>query len=123
MTRGTDHFDEKPHSSVSEPIKEEEVDNLNYPQPWKFEKWFLGGYSQKRMLKFKNPKTMYYAINLFAGTNMDTTRSVQEFELTIGALGIAIMFYGYDQGVMSQVNLNPDYQEHMGIAPVTGMST
>ena len=30
------------------------------------------------------------------------------------------MFYGYDQGVMSQVNLNPDYQELMGIAPVEG---
>lgn len=83
MTRGTDHFDEKPHSSVSEPIKEEEVDNLNYPQPWKFEKWFLGGYSQKRMLKFKNPKTMYYAINLFAGTNIETTRSVQNLGLPL----------------------------------------
>ena len=35
--------------------------------------------------------------------------------------GIAIMFYGYDQGVMSQVNLNPDYQTRMGINPVTGM--
>ena len=32
------------------------------------------------------------------------------------------MFYGYDQGVMSQVNLNPDYQTLMGINPVTGMS-
>ena len=30
------------------------------------------------------------------------------------------MFYGYDQGVMSQVNLNPDYQTRMGINPVTG---
>lgn len=35
--------------------------------------------------------------------------------------GIAIMFYGYDQGVMSQVNLNPDYQTRMGINPVTGI--
>ena len=26
----------------------------------------------------------------------------------------------YDQGVMSQVNLNPDYQTHMGINPVKG---
>ena len=26
----------------------------------------------------------------------------------------------YDQGVMSQVNLNPDYQTHMGINPVEG---
>lgn len=35
--------------------------------------------------------------------------------------GVAIMFYGYDQGVMSQVNLNPDYQTHMGINPVKGI--
>lgn len=35
--------------------------------------------------------------------------------------GIAIMFYGYDQGVMAQVNLNPDYQTRMGINPVTGI--
>ncbi|KAL8667344.1 MAG: hypothetical protein Q9168_007283 [Polycauliona sp. 1 TL-2023] len=81
---------------------EEDSDNLNYPKPWKFEKWFIGGYSQGRMIKFKSPKTMYKAINLFAG--------------------VAIMFYGYDQGVMSQVNLNPHYQELMGIAPVEGNS-
>lgn len=31
------------------------------------------------------------------------------------------MFYGYDQGVMSQVNLNPHYQELMGIAPIEGL--
>ena len=79
-----------------------EFDNLNYPPAWRFEKWFPGGYSQSRMLKFKNPKNMYRAINLFAG--------------------VAIMFYGYDQGVMSQVNLNPDYQSRMGIAPVKGNS-
>lgn len=30
------------------------------------------------------------------------------------------MFYGYDQGVMSQVNLNPDYQILMGIHPIEG---
>ena len=33
------------------------------------------------------------------------------------------MFYGYDQGVMSQVNLNPHYQELMGIAPIEGKSS
>lgn len=69
--------------------KDEDYDNINYPPPWKWERFFIGGYSQSRMLKFKNPKTMYTAINLFAG--------------------VAIMFYGYDQGVMSQVNLNEDY--------------
>ena len=69
-----------------------DVDNIQYPPPWKWEKYFIGGYSQGRMIKFKNPKNMYKAINLFAG--------------------VAIMFYGYDQGVMSQVNLNEDYWNH-----------
>ena len=72
--------------------KDENYDNINYPPPWKWEKYFIGGYNQSRMLKFKKPKTMYTAINLFAG--------------------VAIMFYGYDQGVMSQVNLNEDYWNH-----------
>ena len=82
------------------PAKQNEFSNLEFPPPWKHERWFPGGYHQRRMLKFKNPKTMYTAINLFAG--------------------VAIMFYGYDQGVMSQVNLNPNYQSLMGIAPVEG---
>ena len=72
--------------------KDENYDNINYPPPWKWERFFIGGYSQSRMFKFKRPKTMYTAINLFAG--------------------VAIMFYGYDQGVMSQVNLNDDYWNH-----------
>jgi len=61
--------DEKSH--VTEQDHREDADdyeNLNYPKPWKFEKWFVGGYSQRRMLKLKNPKRMYTAINLFAGT-------------------------------------------------------
>ena len=79
-----------PDSSASEKEKEyDDVENITYPPPWKFEKFFIGGYSQGRMIKFKNSKTMYKAINLFAG--------------------VAIMFYGYDQGVMSLVNLNGDY--------------
>lgn len=45
----------------------DDYENLKYPEPWKFEKWFVGGYSQGRMIKFKSPKTMYKAINLFAG--------------------------------------------------------
>lgn len=80
---------------------DDDLDNLNYPPAWKWEKYFIGGYSPGRMIKFKKPKSMYTAINLFAG--------------------VAIMFYGYDQGVMSQVNLNPDYQRHMGIYPVEGL--
>lgn len=55
--------------------KQEEYDSIDYPPPWKHEKFFVGGYSQSRMIKFKKPKTMYTAINLFAG--------------------VAIMFYGY----------------------------
>ena len=73
-------------------VKDEGDENINYPPPWKWENYFIGGYSQSRMFKFKKPKTMYTAINLFAG--------------------VAIMFYGYDQGVMSQVNLNEDYWNH-----------
>lgn len=69
------------------------------------------------MLKFKKAKTYYWAINLLAG--------------------LAILFYGYDQGyalqltfsissnltvcsVMSLVNLNEDYLKKMGIYPTTG---
>ncbi|KAI4246198.1 MAG: hypothetical protein L6R42_009990, partial [Xanthoria sp. 1 TBL-2021] len=60
--------DEKGASPASDKALKDEGDyeNLNYPEPWKFEKWFVGGYSQGRMIKFKNPKTMYKAINLFA---------------------------------------------------------
>ena len=54
--------------------QDDDLDNIKYPEPWKYEKFFVGGYAQGRMLKFKNPKTMYTAINLFAG--------------------VAIMFYG-----------------------------
>ena len=76
----------------------DEIGHIDYPPPWKWENYFIGGYKQGRMFKFKNPKNMYTAINLFAG--------------------VAIMFYGYDQGVMSQVNLNEDYWNKMGINPV-----
>ncbi|KAI4137058.1 MAG: hypothetical protein L6R39_007497, partial [Caloplaca ligustica] len=101
-TEGIPEKTEGPASSDKLKGGDDDYENLNYPSPWKFEKWFLGGYSQGRMIKFKKPKTMYKAINLFAG--------------------VAIMFYGYDQGVMSQVNLNPHYQELMGIAPIEGNS-
>lgn len=71
-------------------------------EPWAFENWIPGGYKQSRMLRFRNPSTMYKMVNLFAG--------------------IAICFYGYDQGVMSLVNQNPDYQKLMGIYPLKGSS-
>ena len=81
--------------AISPAVGGGDIDNLQYPPPWKWEKLFPGGYSQGRMFKFKKSKNMYMAINLFAG--------------------VAIMFYGYDQGVMSQVNLNEDYWNTMGI--------
>ena len=93
---------ESPNSDAPVVREEEGLDNIDYPPTWKYEKFFPGGYSQSRMLKFQKPKTMYKAINLFAG--------------------VAIMFYGYDQGVMSQVNLNEDYWNHMGINSPKGNS-
>lgn len=52
---------------MNEGTAEADHEDLNYPQAWRFEKYFVGGYSQKRMVKFKKPKSMYTAINLFAG--------------------------------------------------------
>ncbi|KAI9728317.1 MAG: hypothetical protein M1834_007721 [Cirrosporium novae-zelandiae] len=106
-TSDTEVFSEKPTQKNVEITKDgrnsgyrEKEDDLDieYEKPWKWEKFLPGGYSPKRMLRFKSPKSMYNAINLFAG--------------------IAICFYGYDQGVMSQVNLNHDYQKLMGIYPL-----
>ena len=85
-------------SPPADDAKDEDHVDINYPPPWKWERYFVGGYSQSRMFKFKKPKTMYTAINLFAG--------------------VAIMFYGYDQGVMSQVNLNEDYWNHSEDTPI-----
>ena len=82
--------DQSPDSVVDKKAEhDEDVGNINYPPPWKYEKFFIGGYSHGRMFNFKSPKTMYKTINLFAG--------------------LAIMFYGYDQGVMALVNQNEDY--------------
>ncbi|KAG2339420.1 hypothetical protein BDR05DRAFT_1003382 [Suillus weaverae] len=63
---------------------------------------YLPSYSAARMFKFSNPNSYNWANNLLAG--------------------LAILFYGYDQGVMSQVNLNEDYLKLMGIYPTTGNS-
>lgn len=65
----SENFPEKHGTMASDEKSKEdqEIDNLNYPPPWKYEKYFIGGYSHGRMIKFKNPKTMYKAINLFAG--------------------------------------------------------
>lgn len=67
---------DSPESPAGIQSEEDDLDYSKYPAPWKWEKFLLGGYSQNRMLKFSKPKTMYLAINLFAG--------------------VAIMFYGYD---------------------------
>lgn len=66
----TERIIEKTESPGSnEKLREEDgLENLNYPPPWNYEKWFPGGYSQSRMIKLKSPKNMYKAINLFAGT-------------------------------------------------------
>lgn len=68
-------IDEKEHSSLKGRLDDQdEYENIKYPEPWKFEKFFIGGYSQGRMLKFKKPKAMYTAINLFAGRSGDYLR-------------------------------------------------
>ncbi|KAI8445002.1 general substrate transporter [Phakopsora pachyrhizi] len=65
------------------------------PQPeWKYAKYFPGAYSSDRQLPFKGKK-MNLAISLIAG--------------------VAIMFYGYDQGVMEGVSTSPDYQMTIGV--------
>lgn len=48
-------------------VAAEKQSHIVHPEPWAFEKWIPGGYSQSRMLRFKNPSTMYKVINLFAG--------------------------------------------------------
>ena len=44
-----------------------EYSHITHPEPSPFESWIPGGYSQSRMLRFKNPSTMYRVLNLFAG--------------------------------------------------------
>ncbi|KAL9043347.1 MAG: hypothetical protein Q9214_003462 [Letrouitia sp. 1 TL-2023] len=52
-------IDEKEYSSPKSQLDDpDEYENINYPKPWKFEKFFIGGYNQGRMLKFKKPKAM-----------------------------------------------------------------
>ena len=58
-------------------------DTIQYPEPWKYEKWFIGGYSQKRMMKFKRPKSMYTAINLFAGQSIAPYSQLRTALLTL----------------------------------------
>lgn len=68
-------IEEKEHSSSKDQLDDQDdYENIKYPEAWKFEKFFIGGYNQSRMLKFKKPKAMYTAINLFAGRSGDCLR-------------------------------------------------
>ncbi|KAG1870516.1 hypothetical protein C8R48DRAFT_597099 [Suillus tomentosus] len=78
-----------------------DAENVPVTPEWWMSK-YLPSYSATRMFKFRNPNSYNWANNLLAG--------------------LAILFYGYDQGVMSQVNLNEDYLKLMGIYPTTGNS-
>lgn len=53
-----DHEDANPDNEYS---------HIAHPEPWPFESWIPGGYSRSRMLRSKNPSTMYRVINLSAG--------------------------------------------------------
>ncbi|KAF3894489.1 Low-affinity glucose transporter HXT3 [Trichophyton interdigitale] len=61
----------------------------------KLASYIPGGYSPSRCMKLSG-MPMVYAIYAYAGC--------------------AIMFFGYDTAVMSQVNINPDYLQTMGVA-------
>ncbi|KAG0151094.1 hypothetical protein CROQUDRAFT_37395 [Cronartium quercuum f. sp. fusiforme G11] len=85
-------------------VKLETADYIN-PKPdgvpikvdgsvWPYARYFPGGYDPRRQLPLKG-KTLNIAINLVAG--------------------LAIMFYGFDQGVMSGVNNTEDYRRLMGV--------
>lgn len=52
-------------------FSEKKYSHIAHPEPWPFEHWIPGGYSQSRMLRFKNPSTMYKVINLFAGKELN----------------------------------------------------
>lgn len=82
MAIQTDHVEEITDQTRTMSVKSEEglgkkdefddvaaakQSQIAHPEPWAFEKWIPGGYSQSRMLRFKNPSTMYKVINLFAG--------------------------------------------------------
>lgn len=79
----TDDIPEKGVSPASdkEAKDQDNYENLKYPEPWKFEKWFIGGYSQGRMIKFGSPKAMYRAINLFAGKSTRQIHAVFRADL------------------------------------------
>lgn len=90
-------------SSLAKPITGEATDSLGRrvfipslpaPPAKSWAKYFPGDYNPKRQFPLKG-KAMGYAIQ------------------TIG--GIALLFYGYDQGVMSGVVNNTQFKELMGV--------
>lgn len=44
-----------------------EYSHIPHPESSPFESWIPGGYNQSKMLRFKNPATMYRILSLFAG--------------------------------------------------------
>ncbi|OCF78294.1 hypothetical protein I204_00232 [Kwoniella mangroviensis CBS 8886] len=70
------------------------VPSLPPPERVKWAKYFPGGYNSALQIPLKGKKMMY---------------AIQ----AIG--GLAILFYGYDQGVMSGVVINTQFKELMGV--------
>jgi hypothetical protein len=71
----------------------------NSPAEPKWAHYIPGGYSASRCIKMSG-RSMLFAIYAFSGC--------------------AIMFFGYDTAVMSQVNINNDYLKTMGLYGGTG---
>jgi hypothetical protein len=71
-TQDTGEKSEKSENNKDVP-PDAEYSHIDHPEPWRFEHWIPGGYSQSRMLRFKNPSTMYKAINFFAGMGLVNT--------------------------------------------------
>ncbi|WVW79773.1 hypothetical protein I302_101743 [Kwoniella bestiolae CBS 10118] len=67
------------------------------PEPVTWAKYFPGGYNANLQIPLRGKKMMY---------------AIQ----AIG--GLAILFYGYDQGVMSGVVINPQFKQLMGVDSV-----
>lgn len=65
--------DKSEKGNIKNVLPDAEYSHINHPEPWRFEHWIPGGYSKSRMIRFKNPSTMYKAINFFAGMGLVNT--------------------------------------------------
>jgi hypothetical protein len=54
-------------SSFEDTTPDDDVSHAMHTEPWRFENWIPGGYSQSRMVKCQKPSTTCNIINLFAG--------------------------------------------------------